>query len=69
MGAIGEFCTADQAGVAAIEAGVDIVLMPSEFPAAYQGVIDAVNDGRIAESRINESVERIVGTKLTYLED
>lgn len=67
MGAIGTFCTADQAGAAAIEAGVDMVLMPSDFPAAYQGVIDAVNQGDIAESRIDESVERIVKTKLAYL--
>lgn len=67
MGAVGGFCTADQAGVAAIEAGVDMVLMPSDFPAAYQGVIDAVNDGRIPESRIDESAARIVKAKLEYL--
>lgn len=67
MGAVGDFCTADQAGVAAIEAGVDMVLMPSDFPAAYQGVIDAVNDGRIPESRIDESAARIVKAKLEYL--
>lgn len=68
MGAIGDFCTADQAGVAAIEAGVDMVLMPTDFAAAYQGVLDAVNDGRIAESRIDESVARIVKLKLERLE-
>ena len=67
MGAVGDFCTTDQAGVAAIEAGVDMVLMPSDFPAAYQGVIDAVNDGRIPESRIDESAARIVKAKLEYL--
>lgn len=67
MGAVGDFCTADQAGIAAIEAGVDMVLMPSDFPAAYQGVIDAVNDGRIPESRIDESTARIVKAKLEYL--
>ena len=41
--------------------------MPSDFPAAYQGVIDAVNDGRIPESRIDESTARIVKAKLEYL--
>lgn len=47
MGAVGEYCTADQAGVAALEAGVDMVLMPADFAAAYQGVLDAVHDGAL----------------------
>lgn len=64
MGAVGGFCTPDQAGVAALTAGADLVLMPEDFAAAYQGVLDAVRNGALAESRIDESVERVVKAKL-----
>lgn len=69
MGAIGSFCTPDQAGVAALQAGVDLVLMPEDFTAAYQGVLDAVHSGVLSEERIDESVTRIVKTKLALAED
>lgn len=67
MGAIDGVCEPDQAGVVAVQAGVDLVLMPADFPAAYQGVLDAVRAGDIPESRIDESVTRIVRTKLERL--
>lgn len=67
MGAVVDLYSAEDMGVAAIEAGVDMVLMPADFPTCYQGVVDAVKSGELAESRIDESLERIIRTKLTYL--
>lgn len=64
MGAVGDFCTPDQAGVTALEAGADLVLMPEDFAAAYQGVLDAVSAGTLSEERIDQSVARIVKAKL-----
>lgn len=64
MGAVGDFCTPDQAGVAALTAGADLVLMPEDFAAAYQGVLDAVSAGTLSEARIDQSVARIVKAKL-----
>ena len=52
-----------EAAVMALEAGVDILLMPEDFEAAFQGVQDAVASGRISEERINESVNRILAEK------
>ena len=63
MGAVNERYEAGEAAVLAIEAGVDIVLTPADFPTAYQSVLDAVASGRISEDRINESVMRIVEAK------
>ncbi len=63
MGAVNERYEAGEAAVLAIEAGVDIVLTPADFPTAYQSVLDAVASGRISEDRINESVTRIVEAK------
>ena len=68
MGAVGDFCTPDQAGVAALQAGVDLVLMPEDFAAAYQGVLDAVRSGALSEERVDQSVTRIVKTKLALTE-
>ena len=65
MGALEAYCTPDQAGVAALQAGVDLVLMPADLHAAYQGVLDAVANGTLTEARIDESVTRIVKTKLS----
>ena len=47
----------------AIQAGVDMILMPEDFQSAYQGVMDAVTGGTITEDRINESVARIIKVK------
>lgn len=63
MGAITESYTPDQAAVAALEAGVDILLMPQDFQTAYNGVLQAVQNGTITEERINKSVSRILEVK------
>ena len=64
MGAVGDFCTPDQAGVMALLAGADLVLMPEDFASAYRGVLDAVCAGTLSEDRIDQSVMRIVKAKL-----
>ena len=69
MGAVENFCTPDQAGVVALAAGADLVLMPEDFPAAYQGVLDAVRSGALSEERIDQSVARIAKAKLALAGD
>lgn len=64
MGAISQNYSSAEAAVLAIQAGVDIVLLPENFHAAYEGVLDAVANGEITEERIDESVLRIVRLKL-----
>ena len=68
MGAVSDSYDQAEVGVLAIEAGVDIVLMPESFDAAYRGVLNAIEEGRISAERIDESVRRIVQTKLTMKE-
>ena len=64
MGAVAGLHKARDLGVAAIQAGVDMLLMTPELTASYQGVLDAVKAGTITEERIDESVTRIVRAKL-----
>jgi beta-N-acetylhexosaminidase len=47
----------------AVNAGVDQLLMPRDVPGAIQTLIDAVGDGTISESRLDQSVRRILETK------
>ena len=63
MGAISANYSSGEAAVMAIEAGVDMLLMPADFHSAYEAVLGAVRDGRISEDRINESVLRIIRMK------
>ncbi len=67
MGAIAENYSSDEAAVKAVEAGVDLLLMPKDFTLAYEGIMGAVLDGRISEERINESVGRILRKKLEFV--
>ena len=67
MGAATEAVGVDRVAVAAISAGVDIVLMPADLEAAYQGVLDALDSGELTEERIDESVARILTVKLGRL--
>jgi beta-N-acetylhexosaminidase len=50
--------------VLALQAGVDLLLMPPNFPLAHQAVLDAVEAGELTEERIDASVRRILALKL-----
>lgn len=72
MGAIADSFTASQACILAINAGVDMLLMPvslanesseRELTDLIGNIKSAVKDGRIKEERINESVKRILQLK------
>ena len=63
MGAIEKHYSSSKAALMAFEAGNDIILMPSDFRTAYEGVLQAVKTGRISEARLNESVLRILRFK------
>ncbi len=63
MKAITDYYTADEAAIKAIQAGADMLLMPEDFETAYNGVLQAVQDGTISEERINESLRRIYKIK------
>lgn len=64
MGAITEKYTSGEAAVSAINAGVDVILMPQDFHQAVEGVLAAVENGEISEERIDASVRRILEVKL-----
>ena len=53
----------------AVGAGVDMILVPADYKKAIDAVEAAVRAGSITESRINESVERIVKLKKRLLEN
>ena len=63
MGAISKYYSPSEAAIMAINAGVDIILMPEKYKEAFDGVIDAVNKNEISEERINESVKKILKLK------
>lgn len=65
MGAVTGNYSSDQAAVLAVNAGVDMLLMPQDYEAAYNGLLAAVQEGTISEERIDESVVRIVRVKLS----
>ena len=64
MGAIQEHYSSGDAAVKAIQAGADLLLMPADFEAARQGVLQAVEDGVISRERLDQSVIRIGMMKL-----
>ena len=63
MAAIADNYTSADAAIDFVSAGGDLILMPYNFPKAYQGFIGAVRTGRISEERLDESVGRILRAK------
>ena len=63
MGAIREAYSSAEACVLCVQAGVDLLLMPYDYFEAFDGVARAVEEGRIPEERIDESVCRILRFK------
>lgn len=60
---ITDYYTPEQAAVAAIQAGADLLYIPEDFQKAYDGLLKAVQSGTISESRIDESLKRIYRIK------
>jgi beta-N-acetylhexosaminidase len=52
-----------EAAIRAIEAGVDVVLVPADLALAYNGLLGAVKSGRISQARLDESVRRVLDAK------
>ena len=57
------YFTQEEAAVRALEAGADMLLKPADVDAAFRGVREAVKSGRIGESRVEESVRKILAAK------
>ena len=64
MGAGTDRYSSGEGAVKAIAAGVDIILMPEDLDAAVAGLLEAIGSGELTEERIDESVLRILETKL-----
>ena len=57
------YFTQEEASVRAIEAGADLLLKPADPDAALRGVREAVNKGRLAENRIEDSARKVLAAK------
>lgn len=66
MGAVTNDYSPDKASLMAFQAGADILLMPEDYKVAFDSIYDAVQNQKISEDRINESVLKIIHLKLKY---
>lgn len=69
MAAISDTYGMGEAAVLALEAGCDLLLVchgSAPLTAAREGLLEAVESGRISEARLDESVYRILSLKLEY---
>lgn len=69
MGALTNYYSQEEIYVKAIEAGVDLLLMPSSSRKALATIKEAVEEGIITEEQINESVRKILTLKYKYIEE
>jgi len=52
-----------RAAVEAFKAGNDLLLIPADFPASYNAMVEAVRSGEISRERLDRSVLKILKTK------
>jgi len=64
MGAISRYWSPGEAALKAFTAGADIILMPENIPAARDSLKKALSEGLITEERLDESLYRIISTKI-----
>ncbi|MBQ9092089.1 MAG: hypothetical protein IJY52_07475, partial [Anaerotignum sp.] len=63
MGAIVEEYGVGESAVMAVQAGVDIVLMPADLSEAAEALTQAIKDGTISEERIQDALFHILSLK------
>ncbi len=64
MGGIVKTFSTGEAGVRALEAGADVLLMPTDPDAVIKAVLAAVQSGRLTRQRIQESVVKLLAAKV-----
>ena len=69
MRALTNYYTKEEICSKAVEAGVDILLMPSSSRTCLASVKNALGKGTIDEDRIDESVRKILKLKYEYIEE
>ncbi len=63
MSGLTQYVTQEEAGVEAFLAGADLLEKPADTDAMIRGLREAVKSGRISETRLNESVRKILAWK------
>jgi len=63
MGALANEYPQGEIAIRAVEAGMDILLHPVDARVTVEAVVRAVEQGRLTQERIQESVDRIMGMK------
>ena len=61
--AISQYYGSDEAAIAALKAGCDMIMCPENFNVAYDGVLKAVEDGVISSARVDDALARILRVK------
>ncbi len=64
--AITDYYSASEAAVAALKAGCDMILLPEDLQEAYEGILEGIVDGSVAQQRINDSLRRVFRVKYAY---
>jgi beta-N-acetylhexosaminidase len=59
----GGSAAAGRIAVEAVKAGNDVLIIPSDLPGSYNGLLQAVRSGEISQARIDESVLKILRAK------
>src|SRR2546430_5408555 len=60
------YFTQEEASVRALEAGADLLLKPADPDASLRGVRDAVKQGRLTETRIEQSARKVLAAKYDF---
>jgi beta-N-acetylhexosaminidase len=63
MGGVTNLYTPEESAIKAVQAGVDMVLIPPEIEHVLKALLEAVVSGLISETRIDASVKRILEVK------
>ena len=63
MGGVTTAFSAEEAALKAVQAGIDMILLPADLPGVIDALVRAVKDGEIPESRIDASARRILELK------
>ncbi len=63
MAAVNRLYPRGEAAVLAVMAGADVILMPRDVKQAIDAIVSAIDEGRLTEDRIDESVGRLLRLK------